>query len=116
MPDYKDIVQQLLLQAAVKINGSAPWDIQVHNSDFYKRAVTQGTLGLGESYMDGWWSCEAIDQLFHRIIMAQLHKKLTIPFSKKVSVIVNQLLNMQTRNRSRKVVDEHYDSENVGYL
>lgn len=111
MPDYKTIVQQLLLQAAVEVNGSAPWDIQVHNFDFYKRAVTQGTLGLGESYMDGWWSCDAVDQLFHRIIRAELHKKMTIPFPKKISVIVNQLLNMQTRNRSRRVVDEHYDPD-----
>ena len=62
MPDYKDIVQKLLLQASVDINGSSPWDIQVHNPAFYKLAVTQGTLGLGESYMDEWWTCEAVDQ------------------------------------------------------
>ena len=25
-----------------------------------------GTLGFGESYMDGWWDCDAIDQLIYR--------------------------------------------------
>ena len=65
MRDYQDIVQQLLSQAGVKINGSSPWDIQVHNPKFYKRVITQGALGLGESYMDGCWSCEAVDQLFY---------------------------------------------------
>jgi cyclopropane-fatty-acyl-phospholipid synthase len=109
MPDYKDIVKRLLSQAGVEINGSAPWDIQVHDPGFYKRAVTQGTLGLGESYMDEWWTCEAVDQLFDKLIRAELHKQVSLSFREKASILVNRLLNMQTRRRSTKVVNEHYD-------
>ena len=27
-----------------------------------------GPLGLGEAFMDGWWTCEAVDQMIHRAI------------------------------------------------
>jgi cyclopropane-fatty-acyl-phospholipid synthase len=111
VPDYKDIVQRLLSEAGVEINGSAPWDIQVHNPGFYKRVITQGTLGLGESYMEGWWACDAVDQLFHKLISAELHKQVSLSFREKASILVNRLLNMQTRRRSTKVVNEHYDPD-----
>ena len=49
----KKQVQKLLDLADVKINGDRPWDIQVHNKNFYKRVLSGGSLALGESYMDG---------------------------------------------------------------
>jgi cyclopropane-fatty-acyl-phospholipid synthase len=110
MADYKGIMQQLLSQAGVEINGSAPWDIQVHNSGFYERVITQGTLGLGESFMDGWWDCEAVDQLFDKMLRAELHEKVRLPLVQKASILMGRLSNRQTRQRSKRVVDEHYDS------
>jgi len=111
MTDYEGIIQQLLSQAGVEINGSAPWDIQVHHPGFYRRVIIQGTLGLGESYMDGWWSCKAVDQLFDKLLSAELHKKVSVPLREKASILVNRLLNMQTRSRSMKLVDEHYNPD-----
>jgi cyclopropane-fatty-acyl-phospholipid synthase len=55
----KRLVQQLLEHAGVQIDGQAPCDIQVHNPEFYQRVIACGSLALGESYMDGWWDCEA---------------------------------------------------------
>ena len=110
MADYKGIVQQLLLHAGVEINGRAPWDIKVHNPGFYERIIKEGTLGLGESFIDKWWDCEAVDQLFDRMLRAELHEKVRMPFFQKASILLGRLLNMQTPQKSRRVVDEHYDS------
>ncbi len=55
-------VKQLLQSADIRINGSRPWDLQIHNQDIYPRLLDGGSLALGESYMDGWWDCEALDQ------------------------------------------------------
>ena len=52
------IVQELLSQAGIVINGPEPWDIRVHDTRFFKRVLQQGSLGLGESYMEGWWDCK----------------------------------------------------------
>lgn len=54
------IANELLSRAGIAINGSAPADIRVKNPIF-KRVLQEGSLGLGESYMDGWWECDRLD-------------------------------------------------------
>ena len=51
----KKRVTELLSIAGLNVNGNAPWDIQVHNENFYERVLAGGSLALGESYMDKWW-------------------------------------------------------------
>ena len=52
-----DTAQQLLAASDVRVNGDRPWDLQIHHPDTLVRALSRGSLGLGESYMDGWWVC-----------------------------------------------------------
>jgi cyclopropane-fatty-acyl-phospholipid synthase len=61
----KEAVEHLLAQADIRVNGDRPWDIQVHNPDWYQRVAAGGSLGMGESYMDGWWDSQALDQFFY---------------------------------------------------
>ena len=68
-------VDALLAEADVKIGGARPWDIQVHDEQLYARVLAEAALGLGESYMDGWWDCERLDEFFHRILAAELETK-----------------------------------------
>src|SRR6056297_2111064 len=75
MANTEQTVQELLDRADVKINGSRPFDIRVHNPHFFERALSEGMLGLGESYMDGWWNCDALDECFYRILQADLEKE-----------------------------------------
>ena len=72
---YKNLTENLLSLAGIEINGIKPWDIQVHDERFYKRAITEVELGLGESYMDGWWDVEKLDDMIYRIIRADLQNK-----------------------------------------
>ena len=48
----KQLVEGLLREAGVSVNGPEPWSIQVHNDRFYRRVLSQGELGFGEAYMD----------------------------------------------------------------
>jgi cyclopropane-fatty-acyl-phospholipid synthase len=109
MKSYEHIVRRLLSQAGVQIDGKNPWDIRVHNNGFYRLAVIYGTLGLGESYMNSWWSCEAVDQLFERLVRAELHIKAGIPLRYKLMALTARLVNMQTRPRALKVIKAHYN-------
>ncbi|MDP2685056.1 MAG: cyclopropane fatty acyl phospholipid synthase [bacterium] len=114
MGNLKDKVQKILDLAEVKINGNQPWDIKVHNYKFYARVLSEGSLGLGESYMDGWWDCESVDDFFYKILKAQLETKLSFirlaPFYLKA-----KLINLQTIRRSRLVGKTHYDIGNELY-
>ena len=68
-------MRRILEPSDVQINGNRSWDIRMHNSSFYERVLSGGSLALGESYMDGWWDCEALDQFFERILSDRLDKK-----------------------------------------
>jgi hypothetical protein len=81
MSRAQDVVTNLLKFADVRINGARLWDIQVHNPRFFSRVLASGTLGFGESYMDGWWDCDALDEMCCRAIRAGLEKRFRISTS-----------------------------------
>ena len=74
-PGFKDF-QDLLDPAGIQLNGSGDCDIRVHNPDLFRCVIRNGTLGLGEAYMDGWWDCDRIDELFCRGLSAGLESTL----------------------------------------
>ena len=55
MSQIENFFRSLLLNAEIELNGCAVYDLQVKNPDFYKRVLRDRSLGLGESYVDGWW-------------------------------------------------------------
>jgi cyclopropane-fatty-acyl-phospholipid synthase len=69
---FRKRIEELLNLAGIQINGDRLWDIQIHNDKFYGRVLIQGALGLGESYMDGWWDCDALDEFFNRALRDRL--------------------------------------------
>ncbi|MDD5394979.1 MAG: hypothetical protein PHE17_18325 [Thiothrix sp.] len=73
---YEHAVRQLFSTAGIEVGGARAFDVCVHDPRFYARVLRQGSLGLGESYMDGWWDCAAIDGLVSRLIQAELHETL----------------------------------------
>ncbi|CAB5595384.1 cyclopropane fatty acyl phospholipid synthase [Providencia hangzhouensis] len=109
---WQRIAAELLSEAGIKINGSRPFDIQVHNHQFFKRVLQQGSLGLGESYMDGWWDCERLDIFFQHVLRHKLDKKIPHNFSDTLKIAVARVRNLQTLKRARIVGEEHYDLGN----
>lgn len=107
-------IRALLAEADIHPDGTNPWDIQVHNPDVYARTFTKGSLGFGESYMDGWWDCADLEGLFHRLTRAGLQKRVR-PRSLIFAYLKESLLNMQSRRRSWQVAYQHYDLGNDLY-
>ena len=58
----KKKLTDLLAIADIQIGGTRPGDIIVHDERFYKRVLSGGSLALGESYMDGWWDADSLDE------------------------------------------------------
>ncbi|MGQ9799204.1 MAG: cyclopropane fatty acyl phospholipid synthase [Ignavibacterium sp.] len=109
---YKSLVKELLSLAEIEINGSNPWDIQVYDEKFYKKAVTEAELGLGESYMDGWWDVEKLDEMIYRIIHADLQNKVKRNLKIALQLAGFYLINMQARHRAFIIGERHYDLGN----
>lgn len=110
----KKAMQDLFGLAGVKIDGKDPWDIRVHNDDFYQKVLAQGSLGLGEAYMDGWWDCEKLDEFFYRVIKADLRKKVKAR-GLMGSFLKAKLINLQNKSRAFQVGEAHYDIGNNLY-
>jgi len=107
---YKQTCQEILNQAGIQINGDKSWDMQVHNPKTYKRILSQGSLGLGESYMDGWWDCKALDQFFYKVLSANLDSK--VKGRNLWNVIKAKLTNPQKLTRTFNIGKKHYDVGN----
>ncbi len=106
-------IEKLFAEADVKIcpgtDGARPWDITVHDKNFYSRVVSHGNLGLGEAYMSGWWDCEALDQFFHKILSAGLGERISLDWATVKTYLQSRFSNIQTEKGSRKVAVNHYD-------
>jgi cyclopropane-fatty-acyl-phospholipid synthase len=109
------VIEELLGQAGVTVNGDNLWDIQVHNNDLYSRLLSGGALALGESYMDGWWDCRSLDQFFDKILRANLQHQVRVNFRLAWHVLKSRLFNLQNPHRAYQVGEEHYDIGNDLY-
>lgn len=105
----KQVVMETLALADVKINGDRPSDIQVLDERFYERVLKDGSLGFGESYMEGWWDSSALDESIAKILRARLDKKVKVTWTMAWNYIKAKFLNMQSKSRSSTVVDQHYE-------
>ncbi len=111
---YKQVCEKILDPLDIKINGNRPWDMQVHNPETYKRIITQGSIGLGESYMDGWWDVEELDQFFYRITKKLPRIKLA-DMKLILRVLGSKFVNFQNKKYSKRVAEKHYDLDNDFY-
>jgi cyclopropane-fatty-acyl-phospholipid synthase len=108
----KEVARKLLTQLDVQINGTRPWDIQVINQEFFNRVLAGGSLALGESYMDGWWSCQALDQFFDRILSARLDKKIKKEKQILAAILRAKIINAQSKSKAHIIGQRHYDIGN----
>lgn len=106
--------EQLIRPADIRIDGDRPWDVHVHDDRLFQRVLARGTLGLGEAYMDGWWDCEAIDQMVERAHHSQIARRLVSPTT-LLRVAEAKIRNRQTGDRSYEVGRRHYDIGNDLY-
>lgn len=110
----KRFVLGQLERTGVVLNGPNAWDPQVHNDRLWARLLRDGTLGLGESYMDGWWDAEALDQVLFRLVHASIQDAFPKDLAVMWSVARGRLLNLQ-RLRVTEVGEKHYDIGNDLY-
>jgi cyclopropane-fatty-acyl-phospholipid synthase len=106
------IVKKVLEQAEIEVNGNAPWDIKVNNQQFYTRVLEQGSLGLGESYMDGWWDCQHLDQFFDRVLQNDIPWFVILNLISVARFFKSKLVNLTPKSKSFDIGKKHYDLGN----
>ncbi len=100
--------QKLLEPAGVRLNGQRPWDLRIRHPQTIDRILAHGSLGLGDSYVEGWWDCEQLDEFFSRILRAGLDD--TVGWRARAwPWLRSRLFNLQSVARAEEVGRAHYD-------
>ena len=100
-----------MAMADVGCDGLNPWDLHVTDETFYPRLLGQGSMALGETYMDGLWECEQLDVFIDKVLRAGLEHKISV-LSLLWPVIWSKMVNLQSRRRAFKIGEHHYDIGN----
>jgi cyclopropane-fatty-acyl-phospholipid synthase len=107
-------IGRMLAKADIRLDGPRSWDIQLHSPDVLERIVSRGSLGLGESYMDGDWDAERLDEFFTHLLRARLDREVK-PLSLLLPVLRERVFNRQNPRRAWQVGERHYDLGNDFY-
>jgi cyclopropane-fatty-acyl-phospholipid synthase len=113
-PRAQEVVAKFLAACDVRIDGGRPTDIKVRNPSLYERVLAQGSLGLGEAYMDNWWEAVDLDGFLARLLSVRLDERVR-SWSDIGAYVKARLTNLQSRSRAFQVGEQHYDIGNDLY-
>lgn len=116
---YRNKIENLLTHADIKLvdrgqRAERRWDLEVNNDKLFARILGQGTLGLGEAYMEGWWECEQLDEFFARVLSANLGQHVTT-WTDRWFFLLGHLSNRQIGRRLKQTAASHYNFGNDLY-
>ena len=114
MDKAESTIRDILAMAEVGVDGEQSWDLQVSDKEFYRRLLGQGSIALGETYVDGLWECEQIDVFIYKVLRAGLEHKISV-LSLLWPVLWSKVANLQSRRRAFDIGKHHYDIGNELY-
>ncbi len=106
-------LSRLLGDAGIAVNGDEPWDMQVNDPRCGRAVMLEGSLGMGDAYLRGWWDCERLDEFFYRLL-GYFVRQGSIPSRRLSAARLAAFLwfNLQRRSRSFAIGERHYDIGN----
>ncbi|MPS36683.1 cyclopropane fatty acyl phospholipid synthase [Stenotrophomonas acidaminiphila] len=107
-------VEALLHEAGITPGGGRPQDIDILDPRFHARVLADGSLGLGESYMDGWWQARSLDAFLAHLLEARLDERVH-GGGEVWDALKARLFNLQAGQGSYEVGKRHYDLGNDLY-
>lgn len=111
----KSLCMTLLTEAGVSVDGEARDSLRVNDERVWDRIVSQRQLGLGEAYMDGWWDCDALDEMLTKLVDIEAARRIPVRPGIAMQVARSTMINRQTRRHAAANARHHYDIGNDLY-
>ena len=100
----------------LRLGGAEPRvRVRVHDQRAYRAVLLRGSIGLGQSYVDGWWDCDDLTELVrvllrNRGVLGIAQDRL----GRATSVLADPVRRLARRSRAadRRDVRAHYDLGN----
>jgi cyclopropane-fatty-acyl-phospholipid synthase len=118
-PSLRKYVRYIFHRAGIRIDKKAtgPFDIRIRESTDEKSLILRignnPSLGLGESYMEGLWDCDKLDELLYTIFKREVYKDYLNLINRSVNFLLFQVFNLQTKGRVWEVAEKHYDKGEI---
>jgi cyclopropane-fatty-acyl-phospholipid synthase len=89
-------------------------DVRVKDWRFFRRALTAGDMGVGESYMAGEWECSDLVELCRLFLADQAVLTDRSPWTvvTRLAHALHRRARANTRRGSRRNISQHYDLSN----
>jgi cyclopropane-fatty-acyl-phospholipid synthase len=110
-PRRRAILRDILATVDVQVDGTRPWDLRVRDERAFRRVLADGALGLGESYVEGWWDADAVDELFVRLTRLD-PASIPMPRAVQWQLLRDRVINPQRKSAAGRDVGHHYDLGN----
>lgn len=105
-------IKEMLLLSGIHINGNRDTDITINNDAFLKQSIFNGSIGIGEAYMNNWWNCIRLDKFFTLIFQTNLEDKLKNNWKLLYAVFCSKIFNKQSKSHALLNIHKHYDIGN----
>lgn len=106
---------EILHEAGIQVGGDQPRDIAVHDDRFWARVLAEPELGLGESYQDGWWDANQLDEFIAEVQTLDMRSLVRPRPGVALHVAKAYAMNRQTVRRARRNAGAHYNIGNDLY-
>ena len=107
--------REILNTAGIEVGGDRPQDIAVHDDRFWVRVLADRELGLGESYQEGWWDANQLDEFIAEVQALDLQSLVRPRPALTLRILKAQARNRQTVRRARRNAGAHYNIGNDLY-
>ncbi len=101
-------IERRLAAAGVRLNGPEPEGITVYDPAFFRQIAFRGTIGFGESYMEGGWDSRALEECLEKLLRYDLDET-EGHLSKTLRMLIGRLINRQSPRRAFVIGRRHYD-------
>lgn len=95
--------------------GAVSATLRIHHPDFYRQVASNGSVGAGEAYIDGLWSCDDLVALVRLLVRNRdLLDGMETGLARLGGYAMKAMhaLKRNTRSGSRKNISVHYDLGN----
>ena len=107
--------REILDTAGIEVGGDRPQDIAVHDGRFWARVLADRELGLGESYQEGWWDANQLDEFIAEVQALDLQSLVRPSPALTLRILKARARNRQTVRRARRNAGAHYNIGNDLY-
>jgi cyclopropane-fatty-acyl-phospholipid synthase len=101
-------IERRLADAGIRLNGTEPDGMTVHDPSFFRKIALWGTLGFGESYMDGGWDSPALERCLEKLLRYDLDES-EGRLAEALRIFAGRLINRQSPRRAFVIGRRHYD-------